>query len=145
MAMISFRRLPGTRSARNPKALDRAGTPPQQTGTAPVTGSAAIPARLPGHRALPLKLLRNNASTSARRYRGRPASLRTSGSRPRRAQVATAAEVTRNKAATCLRVIRSSSMQPPSTAAAANPGPAGRGTSEPGRTSADAIMFIEVP
>jgi hypothetical protein len=53
---------------------------------------------------------RNSASTSSRRYRGRPASLRTSGSRPRRAQVATAAEVTRNKDATCLRVIRSSPM-----------------------------------
>jgi len=43
------------------------------------------------------KPLWNSASTSARRYRGLPASLRTSGSRPRRAQAATAAEVTPNR------------------------------------------------
>jgi hypothetical protein len=47
-----------------------------------------------------------SASTSARRYLGLLASLRTSGSRPRRAQVATAAEVTPNSDATSLRVIR---------------------------------------
>ena len=56
-----------------------------------------------------------SASTSARRYRGLPASLRISGSRPRRAQVATAAEVTPNNDATCRRVIRSSPMRPPLT------------------------------
>jgi hypothetical protein len=66
--------------------------------------------------------LRNSASTSPRRYRGFPASVRTSGSRPRRAQVATAAEVTRNRNATCLRVIRSSSIWSPAMAAAADPG-----------------------
>ena len=71
---------------------------------------------------------RNSASTSVRRYRGRPTSSRTSGSRPRRAQVATAAEVTRNTAATCLRVISSSSMWPPVSAAAVKPVAAGRGT-----------------
>jgi len=54
--------------------------------------------------------LRNSASTSARRYRGLPASFLTSGSRPRRAHDATAAEVTRNSDATWLRVIRSSPM-----------------------------------
>ncbi|HEX3193436.1 MAG TPA: hypothetical protein VHS30_27035 [Streptosporangiaceae bacterium] len=54
--------------------------------------------------------LRNSASTSARRYRGLPASFLTSGSRPRRAHDATAAEVTRNINATCPRVIRSSLM-----------------------------------
>jgi len=77
----------------------------------------------------------NSASTSARRYRGRPTSSRTSGSRPRRAQVATAAEVTRNTAATCLRVISSSSMWLPVMAASANSRAAGRGTStaRPGR------------
>ena len=37
--------------------------------------------------------LRNSASTSARRYRGLPVSLRTSGRCPRRAHVATDAEV----------------------------------------------------
>ena len=78
---------------------------------------------------------RNSASTSARRYRGRPTSSRTSGRRPRRAQVATAAEVTRNTAATCLRVIKSSSMWLPVMAATATPRAAGRGTStaQPGR------------
>jgi hypothetical protein len=62
-----------------------------------------------GHRGLrmtPLRII--NVSTSARRYRGLLASLRTSGSRPRRAHVATAAEVTPNSDATSLRVIRSS-------------------------------------
>jgi len=63
--------------------------------------------------------LRNRASTSARRYRGLPVSLRTSGSCPRRAHDATDAEVTRNRTATCLRVIRSSSTQLPVMAAAA--------------------------
>jgi hypothetical protein len=57
-------------------------------------------------RLTPLRII--SASTSARRYRGLLASLRTSGSRPRRAQVATAAEVTPNIDATSLRVIRSS-------------------------------------
>ena len=61
-----------------------------------------------GHRGLRLTPLRIiSASTSVRRYRGLLASLRTSGSRPRRAQVATAAEVTKHDA-TSLRVIRSS-------------------------------------
>ncbi|HJY94484.1 MAG TPA: hypothetical protein VJ371_05985 [Streptosporangiaceae bacterium] len=59
-----------------------------------------------GLRLTPLRII--SASTSARRYRGLLASLRTSGSRPRRAQVATAAEVTPNSDATSLRVIRSS-------------------------------------
>jgi hypothetical protein len=59
-----------------------------------------------GLRLTPLRII--SASTSARRYRGLLASLRTSGSRPRRAQVATAAEVTPNSDATWLRVIRSS-------------------------------------
>jgi hypothetical protein len=59
--------------------------------------------------------LLNSVSTSARRYRGFPASSRTSGSRPRRAHDATAAEVTRNNDATCLRVIRSSRAQPDGT------------------------------
>jgi hypothetical protein len=80
----------------------------------------------PGHRVLCLTPLRNSASTSARRYRGLPASLRTSGSRPRRAHFATAAEVTRNKDATCLRVIRSSPMRLPVIAAAAILRAAGR-------------------
>jgi hypothetical protein len=59
-----------------------------------------------GRRLTPLRII--SASTSARRYRGLLASLRTSGSRPRRAQDATAAEVTPNSDATSLRVIRSS-------------------------------------
>ena len=82
--------------------------------------------RRPGHWARPcLTPLRNSASTSARRYRGFPASLRTSGSRPRRAQLATAAEVTRNKDATCLRVIRSSPMRLP-VASRSSGSPVGR-------------------
>jgi hypothetical protein len=97
--------------------------------TAAVTGSGVIQARLPGHRTLCLTPLRNSASTSARRYRGLPASLRTSGSRPRRAQLATAAEVTPNKDATCLRVIRSSLMGLPAIAVAAIPRAVGRGPS----------------
>jgi hypothetical protein len=80
----------------------------------------------PGHHVLRFVRLRNSVSTSARRYRGLPASSRTSGSRPRRAHEATAAEVTRNNDATCLRVIRSSRAQP-------------------GGTGAGAIMFIGVP
>jgi hypothetical protein len=71
------------------------------------------PGPVAGHRDLRLRPLRNSASTSARRYRGLPVSLRTSGRCPRRAHVATEAEVTRNRTATCLRVIRSSSMQLP--------------------------------
>jgi len=75
--------------------------------------------------------LRNSASTSARRYRGLPVSLRTSGSCPRRAHDATDAEVTRNRTATCLRVIRSSSMRLPVIAMAANPRAAGRHSCSP--------------
>ena len=90
----------------------------------------------PGHRALQLTPLRNSASTSARRYRGLPASLRTSGSRPRRAQVATAAEVTPNKDATCLRVIRSSPMRLPALAAAGPGQRAWPGRSPAGRVAA---------
>ena len=52
-------------------------------------------------------------------YRGFPASSRTSGSRPRRAHMATVDEVTRNMYATCLRVIRSSSTRLPVTAISA--------------------------
>jgi hypothetical protein len=63
-----------------------------------------------GRRLTPLRTI--SASTSARRYRGLLASFRTSGSRPRRAQVATAAEVTPNSDATSLRVIRSSPADP---------------------------------
>jgi hypothetical protein len=111
--MISFRRRPRCFTAAD--------------GPAAVTGSGVIPAWLPGHCTLRLTRLRNSASTSARLYRGLPASLRTSGSRPRRAQAATAAEVTRNKDATCLRVIRSSPMWLPVIAAAAIPRAAGRG------------------
>ncbi len=81
----------------------------------------------PGHRGLCRTPLRNSASTSVRRYRGLPASLRTSGSRPRCAHFATTAEVTRNKDATCLRVIRSSPMRLPVIAAATIPRAAGRG------------------
>jgi hypothetical protein len=62
------------------------------------------------HRVRRLRPRRIKASTSARRYRGLPASLRSSGNRPRRAQIATADDVTLNTYATCLRVIRSSSM-----------------------------------
>ena len=80
----------------------------------------------PGHRVRRFVPLRNSVSTSVRRYRGRPTSSRTSGSRPRRAHDATAAEVTRNNDATCLRVIRSS-----------------RG--QLGGTGADTIMFIGFP
>jgi ubiquinone/menaquinone biosynthesis C-methylase UbiE len=79
-------------------------------GTAAATGPEAI-LSLPGHRVPRRKPFRNSSSTSVRRYRGLPASLRTSGSRPRRAQIATAAEVTPNKDATCRRVIRSSPMR----------------------------------
>jgi hypothetical protein len=62
-----------------------------------------------GHRVRRLRPVRSiSASTSARRYRGLLASFLTSGSRPRRAQAATAAEVTPNSDATSLRVIRSS-------------------------------------
>ena len=100
---------------------------------------------LPGHRALQLTPLRNSASTSARRYRGRPASLRTSGSRPRRAQVATAAEVTPNRDATCLRVIRSSPMQLPAIATTAGPRAADVARAQPGRTGGGTITFIGVP
>ena len=82
--------------------------------------------RRPGHRVRRFVPLRNSVSTSVRRYRGLPASSRTSGNRPRRAHDATAAEVTRNNDATCLRVIRSS-----------------RG--QPGGTGADTIMFIGFP
>jgi hypothetical protein len=81
----------------------------------------------PGRGGCRVPVPRNSASTSTRRYRGRPTSSRTSGSRPRRAQVATAAEVTRNTAATCLRVISSSSIWLPGMAATANPRAAGRG------------------
>jgi hypothetical protein len=63
-------------------------------------GPGTIAPRRPGHRVLRLMPLRNRVSTSALRYLGLPSSLRTSGSRPRRAQVATAAEVTPNKNAT---------------------------------------------
>jgi hypothetical protein len=63
-----------------------------------------------GLRLTPLRII--SVSTSARRYLGLLASLRTSGSRPRRAQVATAAEVTPNSDATSLRVIRSSPADP---------------------------------
>jgi len=79
----------------------------------------------------------NSSSTSARRYRGRPTSSRTSGSRPRLAHVATAAEVTRNTAATCLRVIRSSSTGLPVMAAAAHP--------RPGRTRHTCSPAVPVP
>jgi hypothetical protein len=92
--------------------------------------SCAIPGIGPGpvagQRDLRLMPSRNSASTSARRYRGLPVSLRTSGSCPRRAHDATDAEVTRNRTATCLRVIRSSSMRLPVIATAANPRAAGR-------------------
>lgn len=85
----------------------RAGGPHRASWRGP--GAAARSSRLP-----PAPLVAS-ASTSARRYRGLPASLRISGSRPRRAQVATAAEVTPNNEATCRRVIRSSPMRPPVT------------------------------
>jgi hypothetical protein len=103
-----------------------------------------VRSRLPGHRALQRTPLRNSASTSARRYRGLPASLRTSGSRPRRAQVATAAEVTPNKDATCLRVIRSSPMRL-SAIAAAGPRAADVARAQPGRTGGGTITFIGFP
>jgi hypothetical protein len=83
------------------------------------------PGPVAGQRDLRLMPFRNSASTSARRYRGLPVSLRTSGSCPRRAHDATDAEVTRNRTATCLRVIRSSSMRLPVIATAANPRAAG--------------------
>jgi hypothetical protein len=119
-------------------------------GTAAVISSGAIAARLPGHRVLRRKPLRSSATTSARRYRGRPASVRTSGSCPRRTQVATAAEVTRNSDATCLRVIRSSSMWlPVPAAAAANTGSvtgsARRATRAARSDGVGAITFMEVP
>ena len=81
------------------------------------TAPCALPRRPAGnadavacHRVRRLRPRRIKASTSARRYRGLPASLRSSGNRPRRAQIATADDVTLNRYATCLRVIRSSSM-----------------------------------
>ncbi len=99
----------------------------------------------PGHRAPRRTPLRNSASTSARRYRGLPASLRTSGSRPRRAHDATAAEVTPNKDATCLRVIRSSPTRLPVAAASAGSRAADAAQAQPGRTGVSAITFIEFP
>ena len=133
--MISFRRRPQC----------RAGCFAAADGTAAVTGSGVIPARLPGHCALGLTPLRNSASTSARRYRGRPASLRTSGSRPRRAQLATAAEVTPNKDATCLRVIRSSPTGLPVIAAAAIPRAVGCGPSAGRPDGVGIFTFIGFP
>lgn len=95
---------------RQPK--DRAG----QVVRAECTAPCALPRRPGGnldavacHRVRRLKPCRISASTSARQYRGFLVSVRTSGSRLRRAQIATAADVTRNRYATCLRVINSSS------------------------------------
>jgi hypothetical protein len=113
--------LPRGRGIRNPV---RGGWPGHHDDRLPTTSPG------PDRRAWPkARLVPNSASTSARRYRGRPASSRTSGSRPRRAQLATAADVTRNKDATCLRVIRSSPMRQPAMVAAAISRAAGRGPS----------------
>lgn len=115
--------LPATSQCRTglgPRAPGRLGCSIAADRTTAVTGSGVTQARLLVI-ALSASHPRNSASTSARRYRGLPASLRTSGSRPRRAQLATAAEVTRNKDATCLRVIRSSPIRLPVIAAAAHP------------------------
>ena len=115
----------------------RAGGPHRASWRGP--GAAARSSRLP-----PAPLVAS-ASTSARRYRGLPASLRISGSRPRRAQVATAAEVTPNNEATCRRVIRSSPMRPPVTCRSRG---SGTGRTRHKRRRPDecrAITFIGVP
>ena len=114
--------------------------------------SNPVPGGLPGHRVLCRTPLRNSSSTSACRYRGRPASLRTSGNRPRCAHFATAAEVTPNKDATCLRVIRSSPTRLPAAAGAADSRAADSRAADsraadaagaqPGQTDISAIMFI---
>src|SRR4029077_2185485 len=74
---------------------------------------------------------------SACRYGGVVTSFRTSGGRPRRAQVATAAEVTPNSDATSLRVIRSSPAAGPEKVAAAR--------TQSGRTGGGTITFIASP
>ena len=124
-------------------------TLPAQRDLRPFPGRHGIrnPVRggLPGHCALFLTPLWSSASTSARRYRGLPASLRTSGSRPRRAQLATAAEVTPNMDATCRRVIRSSPMRLPAVAVAAGSRATDVAGAQPGRTGGGAVTFIGLP
>ena len=113
-----FIRQAGPGLSRLPPGRGRNGPGPRPRGD---------PGAVAGHRPLRRTPSWNSASTSARRYRGLPASLRTSGSRPRRAQEATTAEVTRNMDATCLRVSRSSPTRLPASAAATNLRAAGRG------------------